>query len=169
MRTTTTGTANANVYGSGGSAYGKASYQGQSTTTTAGQTIFVPEQRTLEKYDHAASFWRKLKPFVFGGYLEPLPVEVRRRLGRNTGVVVGIVVEDSPAFVANILQGDIITDFDGEPVVSVADFQTKMERAAGKRVLVKVIRDNQTLEIPVELNPIAPSPTATKMAASNGS
>ena len=151
--TSSTGTVNATARSNGGTAYGTANYYGNATTTTQGSIGFVPQQRTVEKYDHVATFWRRLKRPVLGARFDPLPEELRRQLGRNTGVIIRIVVEDAPAFVANILQGDVIIGLDGDPVVSPVDFGAKLERAAGRKITLKVIRGIQTLEIPVELNP----------------
>jgi hypothetical protein len=55
------GTANANLYGSGGYAYGSSTYSGTSTTTTPGtlRTDYIPYQQQV--YGHGASYWRRTK------------------------------------------------------------------------------------------------------------
>ena len=54
--------------------------------------------------------------------LEPLTPALAKQLGldaKTKGVLVGEVVPGSPADKAGLKQGDVITGFNGEPVVSV--------------------------------------------------
>lgn len=149
--TQTYGTANANAYGSGGYAYGYGTYSGTSTTTTPGtlSTEYVPYSR--EVYDHGAVFWRRMKPGIFGARLAPIPETMRSTLQRNTGVLVDIVQIDTPAFRANILDGDVIIQIADKPVETVQQFIGLLPSYVGQKVSVKVIRGGQTLDIEVHL------------------
>ena len=145
--TQTYGTANA--YGSGGYAYGN--YSGTSTTTTPGtfSTQYVPYSRQV--YEQGALFWRRMKPGIFGARLAPIPDAMRSTLQRNTGVLVDIVMLDSPAFRANILEGDVIIQFADKPVETVQQFIDLLPSYVGQKVPVRVIRGSQTLDIDVQL------------------
>ena len=150
--TQTYGTTTANAYGSGGYAYGSGTYSGQSTTTTPGtvDTHYVPYERRI--YNHGASFWRRIKPGIFGANFVPIPDDLRTKLQRNTGVFVAVVVQGGAAFKANIMRGDVIVQMADKPVATVQELRDLLPSYAGQKVPFKVIRDAQTLEIQVQLN-----------------
>jgi hypothetical protein len=150
--TTISGTVNANAWGSGGHAYGTGNYYGSSMTTTPGtfSTQVIPV--TVHRYQYEAEFFRKTKPSILGVKVQPLPPELRQRLERNTGVVVWVVLAGSPAFGANILEGDVIGKINGEDVASVEDYGEKLTRLAGQRVDVGIWRNGQSKTISVQLN-----------------
>src|SRR5215831_11650042 len=89
------------------------------------------------------------------GGTRPLPPRLSRRLGREAGVEIVQVVEDTPASLAGLRPEDLIVELDGTPVTGVLDIQRLMvgERI-GARVSVKIIREGRELEltlVPVEL------------------
>lgn len=136
--TTSTGIVNANVYNNaGGAAYGSANYSGTATTTSPGtySTQMIPV--TVEKYAWGATFWRKSGPMIFGAILGPLSDELRQKLQRNTGVVIRIVVDNTPAFFANILPGDVLVSI-ADDQVSETTFTEVSRRHAGKKVDVRL-------------------------------
>jgi len=145
--TQTYGTANA--YGSGGYAYGN--YSGTSTTTTPGTfgTQYVPYSRQV--YEQGAIFWRRMKPGILGAGLALIPDAMRSSLQRNTGVLVTVVMIDSPAFRANILEGDVIIQFAGKPTDTVQELIDSLPSYVGQKVSVRVIRGGQNLDIDVQL------------------
>ncbi len=64
--------------------------------------------------------------------------------GEQQGVRVGRVDDDSPAAVAGIEVGDVITEFNGQPVVGVVQFTRLVrETPVGRTVNMKVLRDGQ--------------------------
>jgi S1-C subfamily serine protease len=72
-----------------------------------------------QQFDQTAVFFARSlgKPRV-GTLVIDLPPELRTQMQRNTGAYVDIVLEDSPAFAANILGGDVITDINGVQVIN---------------------------------------------------
>jgi hypothetical protein len=161
--TTTSGTVNANAYGSGGYAYGTGNYYGTSTTTTPGTLYTQMVPVTLHRYAHHAIFWRKTKPPVLGILARPLPDDLKATLQRNGGVVVAVVLDNSPAFRANILEGDVMLKIAGEDVASPQDYADKMPKYAGQKVDLEILRDGETKTISVQLNaPDLPPPVPAK-------
>jgi hypothetical protein len=150
--TTSSGTVNANAYGSGGYAYGTGNYYGNSTTTSPGtfSTQMVPV--TVQRYQYDAAFFRKMPPTILGVIPQPLPPELRQQLERNTGVFAWVVRNDSPAFNANILEGDVILKMNGEDVTSVTDYVQKYIKMAGQKIDIEIWRDGQLKTISVQLN-----------------
>jgi PDZ domain len=149
------GTVNANAYGSGGYASGFGTYSGSATTTSPGtfNTQYVPYQYST--YRTMASFWRQMKPSILGVRFNPIPDDLRTALQRNTGAYVSAVIQDSPAFKANILEGDIIIQVADKPVTSAQECSDSLRTYAGQKVPIKVIRNGQTLDIDVQLNEIS--------------
>ena len=151
--TTTSGTVNANAYGSGGYAYGTGYYNGTSTTTSPGtfSTQWVPV--TLQDYGHEALFFRKTLPSIFGVWpATELKEEVRQKIQRNGGVMAWVVIDDSPAFRANILEGDVILKIGGEDASSPMVSDQILKRLAGQKVDVEIWRNGETKVISLQLN-----------------
>ena len=102
----------------------------------------APKQR----YDQVAVFFVKsTKKLKFGVAVTELTPEQRTSLGRNTGAIVEVVMENSPAFNANVLPGDILVEVNG---VSVQNVQHAVELMLGADVskgtaTFKVIRKGE--------------------------
>ena len=68
------------------------------------------------------------------------------------GVLVGDVLDKSPAQKAGIERGDIITMLDGEPVRSASELRNRVAmRGAGQEVRVSIFRGKETKEMAVRL------------------
>ncbi|MBD3272231.1 MAG: PDZ domain-containing protein [Elusimicrobia bacterium] len=126
-------------------------YQREVTQTLEGEsyTRYVP--RSTDYYRHTALFLKKSKPLKFGVLVHSLDDETKKRLETNRGVVVKVVVNDSPAFHADILRDDIITHCAGEPVAGPKDFFEKIKEYSGQTIMVRVIRDWKPKEISLTL------------------
>jgi serine protease Do len=89
------------------------------------------------------------------GGSRPLPPRVARRLGRDSGVEVVQVADDSPAAAAGLRAEDLIVELDGETVTDVADIQRLMVvEKIGAPVSLRVLREGRELElslVPAEL------------------
>jgi len=142
--TTMTGTA----YGSGGFT----TMSGTATTTTTGtKTTYIPYN--TNRYDFGASYWVKLKPLSLGVYYDDLTPETRRAIGSNKGVYVVTVVNDSPAFMADIFPGDIIKRINGAEVINSEDCSSRIRALAGTTVDLAILRDGEEVTKTVELRP----------------
>jgi S1-C subfamily serine protease len=91
---------------------------------------------------------------VVGGS-RPLPPRLAGELGRRQALEVVQLLEGSPAAAAGVRPGDLILDLDGRPIEGVGDLQRLLDGdAVGRRVGVRVARDNHVMELgltPVEL------------------
>jgi S1-C subfamily serine protease len=76
---------------------------------------------------------------------------MRTSLQRNTGALVDIVIQDTAAFRANILEGDIVIQIADKPVETVQQLVDLLPSYAGQKVILKVIRGSQTLDVNVQL------------------
>ncbi|MFC1896452.1 PDZ domain-containing protein [Thermodesulfobacteriota bacterium] len=127
-----------NVYGSGG--YG--TYSGTGTTTTYGtKTMYIPYN--VRRYDYLATYWVKLKPPVFGAHVRDVNNEERQEIGSNKGVMIVAVINDSPAFLEDILKGDILKRIGSVEIIDSSSFQKALELHQGDSVQVEFIRNGQ--------------------------
>lgn len=144
-----------------GSASGHASYSGTSTTTTSPtfQTQMVPV--TVNRYSYSAGFFRR-RTYMFGAYYDAIPTELRQTLQRNAGVIVLLVVDNTPAFRANLLPGDVIISFRGQEIQGPDALGDAYERAANEEVEVGVLRKSELKLIKVKIGPKPDAPAPAK-------
>ena len=149
MPTTQIATTNAsgNVFGSRG---GMASYMGTATTTTTGsQTTYIPY--TVRRADQFASYWMRGIPPIFGADTMALSPEVTRQIGTNKGIQIRAVVKGSPAFNADLLSGDVISQVDGSFVYDGRSFSSALAKSEGKLLTVLIYRDGKSMEKQVQI------------------
>ncbi len=92
------------------------------------------------------------KELKFGINVSDLTEKVKQQLERNTGALVDVVMDDSPAFYSNIIRGDVIIKIDGIDIKSAADSVKAMEEVdtkSGSSVLT-VIRKERIKEVVVK-------------------
>jgi hypothetical protein len=137
------------VYGNGGSG----SYNSTSFVTMPGGSTTYNIPYSVSRSDFFASYWVQFdaSKMIFGAFWAPLPDEVRSRLQRNTGLIVAAVVNGTPAFRANVLGGDVLTQINGEDIVDVRGFTEQLKKLSAQTVEFKIIRGTQPLTIPVAL------------------
>jgi len=141
------GNSQGNIYGSNGgwaSYHGTSNAFGQATTTIYDtKTTYIPYSQN--RYDYLASYWIKMKKPILGVMAIDLTSEQRAKIGTNKGAYVTIVVKDSPAFMADIFKGDIITKISEDEVVDAKSLNSMASKYFGKKVVVTIIRDDKTL------------------------
>lgn len=130
------GDVNAGIYGS--------------STTYGTQNIPVTDQ--YRTYEVKSAFFAKYKyPGKFGVIFYDLTPEKRQELERNTGALVGVVVEGKPAFYSNILPGDLIVEVGGKQVLDKANAIELLNQnmSSSGSFEVKVIRSGSERTISV--------------------
>lgn len=91
-------------------------------------------------------------------------VVVGLRVGGNDPPKIAGVREGSPADRAGVKPGDIIAAVDGHPLPRMLDYHVAMlERKAGDKVPVRILRDGNATEIKIAVEP-APRPDGKKLA-----
>jgi hypothetical protein len=149
-------TGSMNAYGTGG--YATGTYNSMSTIAMPGGSTTYNIPYNIPRDEFFASYWAKQDPtkMRLGIRYLPLPDDVRNRLQRNTGVFVPIVVQGTPAFRANILEGDVIVKVNGQDVIDTPGFEKQLTAFAGKTVEFSIIRGTEPKDIKVTLNPNPP-------------
>jgi C-terminal processing protease CtpA/Prc len=64
-----------------------------------------------------------------------------------------LVVDESPAFNADILVGDVILSIDGVAIGGMQSFSDTLRPRGGKLVSIAILRRGQRIEKEVQLNP----------------
>lgn len=139
MSNSSTTNTSGNVYGVGISG----TYSG--TSTTSG-TSYVPMTFSQRRYDQVAVYLVKsTKKLRFGIYFMDIPADQRAIIGRNNGAIVELVVEGTPAFYSNILDGDLIDEIDGVKVKDAKHAMELMENVSpeAKTSTFKIIRKDE--------------------------
>jgi len=140
----TTGTATA--YGSNG---GSATAYGNSTTTTYGsRTTYIP--MTINREEFGAIYFVKRK-YIFGANWRDLTNDERQQIQSNSGLYVTSIVDDTPAFKANVLVGDIILAIDGQPLGSQEQATKAFYALKGQTVELSIERGGHVIQKAVTL------------------
>ncbi|MCX7241266.1 MAG: PDZ domain-containing protein [Burkholderiales bacterium] len=144
---------NQTTYSSGtvNGTYGSANYNG--TSTTYGTTV-VPLTSQQQRFDQDALFFVKsTRKYRVGIFYDGLSPELRARYERNTGIVIMEVMEGSPAFAANVMQGDVVLEINGTAVVDRTQFQVALTNASAKEgpLTFKILRNGTEKFVVVNL------------------
>ncbi|MDP1692822.1 MAG: PDZ domain-containing protein [Burkholderiaceae bacterium] len=143
---TTNSTVNATAFGAGGTV----NITGTGTSTTRGTTTsLIPYSVT--RSDYVAVYLAKIKQRI-GLYVKPLDDDTRRAIGTNSGVVVAVVVDGSPAFSADVFTGDIIISVDGVPIAGPDGWNDVLNSSGGRTVPVVIRRQSGTVTKMIAVN-----------------
>jgi serine protease Do len=85
-----------------------------------------------------------------GVIIQPLTEEMLKNFGVDSakGALVGDVLKDTPAQKAGLRHGDIIVEFDGQPINELGDLtSTVADTPVGKTVTAVVIRDKKRINV----------------------
>jgi membrane-associated protease RseP (regulator of RpoE activity) len=137
--------ATATAYGTDGTA----TAYGNSTTTTYGtRTSYVP--MTVHRYEYGAVYFVKIR-YSLGAQFRDLTDDERRQLQSNRGAVVTAVIDGSPAYVSDVIPGDIIVALNGQAANGHDGLMSLLMANTGRTVELTVIREGRPLTKSVAL------------------
>ena len=144
--TTTYSSGKATAYGNGG----VVNVYGSGTTTTYGtQTMVMPY--SINRSDYQAVFLAK-KFSRFGANVIPLDTQTRQRLQSNAGVIIHLTIEGSPAYSADILDGDVLLSIENESIQGPEHFIQVLDKCAdGQTLAIKINRNGKVIQKNVTL------------------
>lgn len=119
-----------------------------------GISFAIPSNVALRVFDDVVKRGKISRPF-FGAITWPLNAQTAKELGLDvmSGNLVMSVMRDSPAERAGIQVGDVLQEFDGQPVRDSDDIRYRLAEAKeGDKVIVTLRRAGKTLKIPVTLD-----------------
>ena len=145
MPNTTTSVTNgrASVNGSGG--YASGTYSG-TTTTYGSQTTYLPI--TINRFDKMAVYFGEVPKRGLGVMTRELTSEEMALVDTRRAIVVRFVRDESPAYLADLLPGDILTQVNGEPFD-----QAKLAQAAipGNSIKIHLFRRGQQRDVELKI------------------
>ena len=146
-------TGSGNIYGSMGTANynAMANYSGTTTTVLPGGSSIYNIPITVHSFSFMATYWNKVKNMHMGAMVVNLPDDIRHKLNRNKGVIVTLVANSSPAFNANILDGDVLTKINGQEISDVEDYSSKIKQFQNQNVVVEFMRGTSINSVRVAL------------------
>jgi PDZ domain len=141
-----------NSFGSGG--YANGTYNSTSTVSMPGGSTTYNIPYAISRSDIFASYWVARDPAKMRLGTNPvnLPDNIRTRLGRNTGAYIAIVIRGTPAFRANVLEGDVIVKINDLDVIDAKGFSEQLTQFAGQSVKLSIIRGAEPISIQLTLN-----------------
>jgi S1-C subfamily serine protease len=117
--------------------------QAQGVATPAELAVHVADQ--LIEHGRVRHVW-------LGLHGRDLDVAAAAAMGHHGGAVVEDVVPDGPAARAGLRPGDVLVAVDGEPTPSMGYLIARLRlHVPGDAVVLQVVRDGATLEVPVDL------------------
>jgi C-terminal processing protease CtpA/Prc len=108
--------------------------------------------RAATRTDYGAVYFVKRK-YGFGALWRDLNDGERQELQSNKGVYVRVVVDNTPAYMADILPGDIIIAVDGESMLNAESATALMRARAGQLIKLSLYRRGARIEKSVQLLP----------------
>jgi membrane-associated protease RseP (regulator of RpoE activity) len=102
-----------------------------------------------------AAYYVRFK-LLFGATFRNLASSEREALGGN-GVRIGSVIGTTPASQANLMAGDLVTAFNGKPVLDRVGFQESLKNAAGTSATLTLRRGDITMDRVVRLGAMPPT------------
>jgi membrane-associated protease RseP (regulator of RpoE activity) len=137
----------ASAYGSSGYATG----YGTGTTTSYGtQTMYIPYN--IDRFDQGATYWAKRNKLpILGAFPNDLSPDLKRSIGSNKGILVIAVIKQSPAYQADIINGDILKKINNNDI-DMSNYQSILRENAGKKVTISIIRNGKEITKEILLN-----------------
>jgi hypothetical protein len=144
---TTTSTTNGTVRAVGSGGYGSATYSG--TTTNYGtQTTYIPI--TNNRFDKFAIFFGEAPRYGTGISPRALTPEEVSRFETQRAFVVAVVRDGSPAYLADLLPGDVVLKVNGLPA-DQPNWQAAIR--ADAPLTVEIARNSQRKELTITVPP----------------
>ncbi|MFJ7281385.1 PDZ domain-containing protein [Pseudomonas sp. NPDC099000] len=122
--------------------------KGTGTTITT-TTDYVPT--TEHRADYAAVYFIK-RTVIFGVNTADLTDKERQERQSNYGVRAIMLTDDSPAYNADILVGDILEALDNEKIKNTNHLSTMIATRLGKKVDVTLSRNGKTITKSIQFN-----------------
>ena len=138
-------TGSATAYGSGGTV---TAYGNTQTTTYGSRTTYIP--MTTNRYNYGAVYFVKRK-YSFGANWRDLNNQERAQIQSNSGVMIIVVVNDTPAFRNDVLVGDIVVKVNSQPIYGQQSMSDALSKYHGQEVVLTILRNGETIEKRVPL------------------
>lgn len=97
-------------------------------------TTYSTQYYAIDRYDYTCFLFVKMPEeykamYAPGITVRDLTQKDRETYKQNTGALIDSVIENSPAFYANLVHGDIVTNINGQIIRNAADFTEFQKKA----------------------------------------
>lgn len=121
------------------------------STGVEGMGFAIPSNDILPIIEELITNKKIVRPYIGIGGIS-LSEDMATRYNLVEGIYVQTVDEKGPAYIAGIKQGDVITEADGNKVVSIAKLnEIKYKKKVGETIKLKIYREKEYKEIKVTL------------------
>lgn len=100
----------------------------------------------INRLDQIALYFRQAPRKGIGIAMDVITAAKRQGLGTNMGIKVGSIVPGSPAFLDDILTGDIIMSYGGQPVYDGPSLKAAILAGYGKEVKIVINRNGSEID-----------------------
>lgn len=123
-------------------------------THRARQWATVMNTENVDHYDYLATFWKKAKPnqLVLGALTTAPTPELRQAVGTRAGRLIDSVVAGTPAYYADLWEGDLLLEIDGQRIMGKAGWEDLLKRSAGRSSKLLYWRNGEFFETQIILN-----------------
>ena len=102
-----------------------------------------------------ANFWRKSAPdsYDIQARFRDLTESEARMVGSRGNAYVLLVIKNGPAYEANIFEGDVVTEINGERVQDAKELRAKCKALGGSELTMTILRAGMTMKKKIRLYP----------------
>lgn len=122
---------------------------------TVRDTVTVPYLRQYDNFDQWAVYMVKSNEVhKLGILIRDLSQQERSLFNRNTGTVIDVVLSNSPAFLADIMQGDVLIGINGEKIIDsphAGRLITELE-FGGQTIVLTMLKNGEQKDITFEFS-----------------
>lgn len=122
---------------------------------TVRDTVTVPYTRYYDNFNQWAVYMVKSNRIhKLGLIMRDFNPEERAGLGRNSGAFIDTVLNNSPAFLADIVAGDALIAINGEKIDNAGHAQMIIDNLSlgGETIILRVIKNGEQKDITFEFN-----------------
>jgi C-terminal processing protease CtpA/Prc len=115
----------------------------------------VPITTTVDRYDQKAYYLVKNSKIPrFGILTETISRDERKEIWRNTGSIIKLIYDDTPAFYANLIGGDLIIEIDGNIIFNANDVHSFFEKVPSDfsgEIYIRILRQGEEKLVVMEV------------------
>jgi hypothetical protein len=110
--------------------------------------------RHVDHYEYMVTFWKRADPnkVTLGAITEPARRELWTEIGTRHARAVSAVIGGSPAYLADVWEGDVLLAIDGERIAGEEGLSRLLELNRGRQVTLTLWRGGRTHDLTVRLN-----------------
>ena len=122
-----------------------------SGTGIEGMGFAIPINDTVEIYTQLIEHGKVLRPYIGIGGID-LDEQSSKYYNLPMGIYVKQIYNNSPAALADLKQGDVITAIDGTKVSSMNELnKIKQEKNIGDEITLDIYRNGETIQVKIKL------------------